>query len=131
LLSLMPKVFCKTSGGVAVRSQRFDRSELIGACAAVSRGLLGKRAEIEVLSPVRGIVIQARGLPVIGIAYDSERDALRIMLEGLDHFVSRPREMYLDFGDGGFQSLGILDQDNAWQVVVLRDPVMLPRRAGA
>ncbi len=111
-----------------MRSQRFDRSELTGACAAVSRGLLGKRAEIEVLSPIRRIAVRASGLPVIGIAYDRERDALRIMLDGLDHFVSRPREMYLDFFDGGFQSLGILDQDNTWQVVVLRDPVMLPRR---
>jgi hypothetical protein len=37
--------------------------------------------------------------------------------------------MYLDFGLGGIQSLGILDQENAWQIVQLRDPLMLPRSA--
>jgi hypothetical protein len=35
--------------------------------------------------------------------------------------------MYLDFGLGGVQSLGILDKENAWQIVLLRDPLMLPR----
>ena len=29
----------------------------------------------------------------------------------------------------GVQSLGILDKDNAWQIVLLRDPLMLPRPA--
>jgi hypothetical protein len=38
-------------------------------------------------------------------------------------------EMYLDLGLGGVQSLGILDKDNAWQIVLLRDPLLLPRPA--
>jgi hypothetical protein len=42
--------------------------------------------------------------------------------------VFQPREMYLDFGLGGVQSLGILDNENAWQIVLLRDPLMLPRQ---
>jgi hypothetical protein len=37
--------------------------------------------------------------------------------------------MYLDFGLGGIQSIGILDNENAWQIVLLRDPLMLPRAA--
>ena len=112
-----------------MESQRFDRSKLIGVCAAVSGALLGKRAEIEVVSPTDGILIEARWLPVIGIVYDPANDTLKIMLDGVDHFVFHPREMYLDFGAGGVQSLGILDQENAWQIVLLRDPLMLPRSA--
>ena len=53
------------------------------------------------------------------------------MLDGLDHLVFQPREMYLDFGAGGFQSLGILDRRSVWQIVSLRDPLMLPRPAVA
>ena len=53
----------------------------------------------------------------------------QIMLDGVDHLVFQPREMYFDFGFGGIQSLGILDNQNAWQIVLLRDPVMLPRPA--
>jgi hypothetical protein len=111
--------------------QRFDRSKWIDVCAAVSIALLGKRAEIEVASPADGLLIEARWLPMIGIAYDPVDDALKIMLDGVDHFVFQPREMYLDFGLGGVQSLGILDNQNAWQIVLLRDPLMLPRAAVA
>jgi hypothetical protein len=112
-----------------MRSQKFNRSELTGLCTAISSGLVGKRAEIEVVSPTDGILIEARWLPVIGIVYDPASDALKIMLDGVDHFVFQPRELYLDFGGGGVQSLGILDQENAWQIVLLRDPLMLPRPA--
>jgi hypothetical protein len=37
--------------------------------------------------------------------------------------------MYLDFSLVGNVSLGILDKANAWQIVLLRDPLMLPRAA--
>src|SRR3979490_2177322 len=117
------------NGGRACRGlQKFDRSQWIDVCAAVSIGLQGKRAEIEVVSPVDGILIEAHWLPVTGIAYDPENDALKIMMDGVDHFVFQPREMYFDFGLGSVQSVGILDKENAWQIVVLRDPLMMPRR---
>ena len=88
--------------------QKFDKSKWIDVCAAVSIGLLGKRAEIEVVSPIDGILIGAHWLPIIGIAYDPAKDELKIMLDGVDHLVFQPMEMYLDLGLGGVQSLGIL-----------------------
>jgi len=109
--------------------KKCDRSKWIDVCAAVSIGMLGKRAEIEVVSPADGVLVEVQWLPMIGIVYDPVTDALKIMLDGVDHFVFQPREMYLDFGLGGVQSLGILDNENAWQIVLLRDPLMLPRPA--
>jgi hypothetical protein len=106
--------------------QKFDRSKLLGICTAISGRLLGKRAEIEVVSPIEGILIAARWRPVVGIVYDPANDALKIMLDGADHLIFHPRELYLDFGNGGLQNLGILDRENAWQIVLLRDPLMLP-----
>jgi hypothetical protein len=130
LLPLTSFADSQTEGGeVPMGLQKFERSQWTHVCAAVSIGLLGKRAEIEVVSPVDGILIEAQWLPVIGIAYDPENDALKIMLEGVDHFVFQPQEMYLDFGLGGVQSVGIRDNENAWQIVLLRDPPMLPRPA--
>jgi hypothetical protein len=111
--------------------QKFDRSKFIGVCTAISGRLLGKRAEIEVVSPIDGILIAARWRPLIGIAYDPANDALKILLDGADHMIFHPREMYLDFGNGGLQNLGILDQGSAWQIVSLRDPLMLPRPTAA
>jgi Family of unknown function (DUF5335) len=66
---------------------------------------------------------------MIGIAYDPANDELKIMLDGVDHLVFQPMEMYLDLGFGAVQSLGILDKHNARQIVLLRDPFMLPRPA--
>ena len=111
--------------------QKFERSEFIRVCAAVSSRLLGKRAEIEVVSPIDGILIAARWRPLIGIVYDPANDALKIMLDGVDHLIFHPRELYLDFSHGGLQNLGILDEENAWQIVFLRDALMLPRPMGA
>jgi hypothetical protein len=111
--------------------QKFDRSKFTGVCAAVSSRLLGKRAEIEVVSPIDGILIAARWRPLIGIVYDPGNDALKIMLDGVDHLIFHPRELYLDFSHGGLENLGILDQENAWQIVFLRDALMLPRPTAA
>jgi hypothetical protein len=97
--------------------QKFDKSKWIDMCAAVSTLLLGKRAEIEVVSPIDGILIGAHWLPVIGITYDPAKDELKIMLDGVDHLVFQPLEMHRDLGFDGVQSLGILDKDNAWQIV--------------
>jgi hypothetical protein len=109
--------------------QKFDRSEWCDVCAVISIALLGKRAEIEVVSPDGGLLVGAQWLPMIGISFDPVNEELKIMLDGVDHLVFQPREMYFDFGFGGVQSLGILDNQNAWQIVLLRDPVMLPRPA--
>jgi Family of unknown function (DUF5335) len=98
--------------------EKIDRRRWIDVCAAISWGIRGKRAEIEVREAPRQ--------PVLGIAYDPAIDALTIMLDGVDHFVFNPREMYLDFALGEIQSLEILDAENAWQIVVLRDPLRLP-----
>jgi hypothetical protein len=108
--------------------QKLDRWQWTGVCAAISLGLLGKRAEIEVVSPTDGLLTEAPRQPVLGIVYDQSNDALKIMLDGLDHFIFNPTELYLEFALGSVQSLGILDRENAWQIVLLRDPLMLPRR---
>jgi hypothetical protein len=107
--------------------QRIDRPMWITICAAISANLLGKRAEIEVVSPADGLLTEALRQPVLGIIYDPGKDVLTILLEGIDHFVFQPKEIYLDFSLGGDVSLGILDRANAWQIVLLRDPIMLPR----
>ena len=64
------------------------------------------------------------------IAGLSKRIAVaEVRRDGADNSVLQPMEMYLDLGFGGVQSLGILDKAKAWQIVLLRDPLMLPRPA--
>ncbi len=110
--------------------QKLDREQWSEFCHRMSNGLTGKRAEIEIASPDMGVQIEARWLPLIGVAYDPKSDIIEIVLEGLDHMVFHPREFYVDYGVAGIESLGIVDHNSVWQIVLLRDPLKLPAAGG-
>src|SRR4051812_9054919 len=92
----------------------------------VSKGVVGKRAEVEVASLVLGSQILAEWLPLLGIAYDPKDDVVEIALADVDHLIARPKELYVDEGPLGVTSLEVVDADGTRQIVKLRDPLMLP-----
>lgn len=92
----------------------------------VSKLLDGKLAEVEVASLELGDQIQAEWLPLIGITYDQKSDIIEIALEGLDHMIHKPREVYIDQEATQLTSMEVIDADDVRQIIRLRDPVMLP-----
>jgi uncharacterized membrane protein (DUF373 family) len=92
----------------------------------VSKVLPAKQAEIEVASLKLGDQVEAEWLPLLGLAYDPNDDIVEVALDGLDHMIPRPRELYIDNGIGSLSSLEIIDADGVKQIVKLRDPLMLP-----
>ena len=103
---------------------RIDKPQWTTFCELLTTQLPGKRAEIEVASMEFGVQTEARWLPIMGVTYDSRMDAFEITLDGLDHMIFRPLEVYAEFGFAGIESLAIVER-NAWQIVVLRAPLML------
>jgi hypothetical protein len=94
--------------------------------------LLGKRAEIEVDSLDFGAQIEAEWLPLLGIVYDPKDDVLEIALEEeVDHLIYKPREIYVDEGLTGLESVLVVDANGIQQIVKLRDPLMLPAPSDA
>ena len=93
--------------------------------------LEGKRAEIEVLSLRLGDQVEAEWLPLLGIVYDPKDDIVEVALDGLDHMIRKPREIYVEDGAQGLLALEIVDADDVRQIIKLRDPLALPapRRA--
>lgn len=85
-----------------------------------SKALEGKQAEIEVASLALGNQLEAEWLPLYGIAYDAKDDLVEVALEGLDHMIRKPREIYVEGGVGTLESLEIVDADGVKQVVRLR-----------
>ena len=83
-------------------------------------------AEIEVASLDLGDQIQAEWLPLIGITYDPNDDVVEVALDGLDHMIYRPREIYMDNEFGSLTSLEIVDADSIRQIVKLKDQLLLP-----
>ena len=92
----------------------------------LTRTLVGRRAEVEVASLDLGDQIEAEWLPLIGMAYDPKDDLIEVALEGLDHMILKPREVYVDFNVGGLIGLEVIDSDHVRQIIKLKDPVALP-----
>ena len=92
----------------------------------MSKTLEGKRAEIEVDSLELGQQFEARWVPVLGIVYDPKNDIVEVILEGIDHMIHHPREIYVDHDGMELTSLEVIDEDDVRQIVRLRDPIMLP-----
>jgi hypothetical protein len=97
----------------------------------MSRALLGKRAEIEVVSLNLGDQIEAEWAPLLGITYDPKDDLLEVALEGHDHLINKPREIYVEDQELELASVEVIDAEDVRQIIMLRDPLMLPAPAQA
>jgi len=92
----------------------------------VSKLLEAKNAEIEVASLDLGDQVLAEWLPLLGITYDPKGDVVEVVLDGHDHMIHRPREIYLDNGAGALTTIEIVDANGVKQIVKLNDQLMLP-----
>jgi|SRR5579883_2182842 hypothetical protein len=108
-------------------ARKLDRSEWRSFLDRISKVLAGKRAEIEIASLGVGDQVEAAWLPFFGVVYDPKDDVIEIALEGLDHLIQHPQEIWADIGPGEvITSFEIVDTSGARQIIKLRDPLMLP-----
>src|SRR6195256_5713413 len=110
-------------------THKLDKKQWRPFFDGVSRLLEGKQAEIEVASLLLGDQIEAEWLPLVGIAYDPKDDLVEVALEGLDHLIHHPREIYVDDDVGGLLAIEIVTTDGVSEIVKLRDPLLLPAPA--
>jgi hypothetical protein len=68
---------------------------------------------------------------MLGVERDPNEDVLRITLDGLEHVIPKPREIFVDEGEVGLSSFEVVDADNVRQIVQLREPLKLPPPPGA
>lgn len=106
--------------------RRLERSEWTGFCVHASRGYIGKWVRIEVGSPLIGAQLEAQRVPLIGLTYDPKDDVLELIAGDLDHLIRAPRGLWVDEQPDGNLSLQVIDEDGAYQIVTLREPLMLP-----
>jgi hypothetical protein len=92
----------------------------------VSKGLIGKRAEVEAASLDLGDQIVAGWLPVLGITYDSKDDLLDVAFDRASHLIRHPCEIVVDEGPAGLASVAVLDGEGVRQIVRFKEPLMLP-----
>jgi hypothetical protein len=105
---------------------KLEKRQWHGYFDRLSKGLVGKQVEIEVASLALGVQVEAEWLPLLGIVYEPRKDVLEIALEGLDHMIRRPREIYADEEGIVLASLEIVDGADVRHIVRLREPLLLP-----
>ncbi len=106
--------------------RKLDKADWRTFFDQVSKILIGKRAEIEVASLSLGDQIEAEWLPFLGIAYDPKSDVIEITLDGLDHMIREPREVYVDGSPVVLNALAVIDGEGVEEIIKLRDPLALP-----
>jgi hypothetical protein len=107
-------------------ARKLDKKEWQPFFDGISKVLGAKQAEVEVLSLDLGDQVEAEWLPLLGVTYDRKNDVLDVELEGLDHMIQRPREIFVNTDGPGLMGFAIVDAEGARQIVKLRDPLALP-----
>ena len=95
-------------------------------CDRISKGLVGKPAQIEVAALALGDQTAVKSLPLLGITYDLKDDLTEIALEGFDHLIRNPLDVFIDEGPEGLNSMEVVDSDQRRQIIKLLQPLMLP-----
>ena len=106
--------------------QQVDRSGWAVFFDTFTKSLPGKRAEVEVASLDLGDQIEAEWAPLIGMTYDHKNDLIEVALEGVDHLIRGPQEVYADFDVGGIIAVEVIDANGTRQIIKLSDPLALP-----
>jgi hypothetical protein len=107
-------------------AKQLEKSQWRAFFDRITKALIGKLVEIEVASLKLGDQVAAEWLPLLNITYDPKEDILQIGLEGADHLIRKPREIYVEGQGLEIPSLEVIDAEGVRQIILLRDPLMLP-----
>jgi hypothetical protein len=103
-----------------------DKEDWASFLEWVTQGLAGERVEIDVLSLDIGAQVEARAMPLLGLAYDHRNDLIEVALDGLDHLIHHPKELSAHEEEDGLLSIRIVDKDDVTQIIKLTGPLNLP-----
>lgn len=106
-------------------TRKLEKREWSSFLNQISKGLDSTQAEIEVASLNLGGQIQADWVPLFGIVYDSKHDIVEVAVEGLDHIIHHPIELYIEEEEGKLSSLSVIDGDGVRHLISLRQAVTL------
>jgi hypothetical protein len=78
-------------------------------------------ASIEIISPTLGDQFEVTAVRLIGLTYDPKSQALEVALEGVDHLIFNPAEIWVLEGDPGFIStLEVIHSDDVKEIIYVR-----------
>jgi hypothetical protein len=86
-------------------------------------------ATVEVMSPTLGDQFEVSSARLLGLDYDPKGANFEVLLEGLDHLIFQPKEIWILEGAAGFIStIEVVQEDGTKQIIYVRSsPLVVPR----
>lgn len=86
-------------------------------------------ADIEILDPTLGDQVEAQGIRLIGITYDRHTNAVELAIEGGDHRINNPAEVWVVEEPDGFASaIEVVPHDGPREVIIVKRVGIRPLR---
>lgn len=92
----------------------------------LQRHLGAREVEIEIIDQSLGAQKQIDWAPIIGLSYDHKGKVLSIAVEGIEHLVPEPKDIFVLENGGVIAAIEIIGRDSVKQIVRLRAPLQLP-----
>jgi hypothetical protein len=91
----------------------------------VSKVLGTKLVELEVASLGLGDQVEVEWVSLIGLTYDPKNDILAVLVEGIEHNIQHPQQIYVEQDVEAVHSIEIKDASGAHHILLLKDPLRL------
>ncbi|MCX7759708.1 MAG: DUF5335 domain-containing protein [Hydrogenothermaceae bacterium] len=109
---------------MAVR--KLERGEWEAYFNNFSKNVGAKEALIEIVNPEIGDQEETKWKPLIGLSYDPKDDEFEVALEGLDHLIFKPVEIYIDEDVEGLRAVEVIQEDGTKQIIKIKPVEALP-----
>jgi hypothetical protein len=103
-------------------TKRLDEEEWGWYFDQAAAALRGRKATVEVVAPDVGAQFAAAGLDIIGITYDHKDRLLEIALDGMDHLIRDPQEIYVNETPRGLDAVEATDVGGRKHIVQIAGP---------
>jgi len=98
-------------------TKRLDEAEWHRYFDEIADDLRDRKATVQVVAQDIGAQFAAEGLGIVGITYDRKDRLLEIALDGLNHMIQQPREIYVDEAPDGLAMVEATDADGRKHIV--------------
>jgi hypothetical protein len=106
-------------------THNIDKAHWRGFLETITLDLVDSGSEAEVGYLALRCRVTEKWLGLFGLNYDPRADAIEIALDGIDHVIDAPRQLWAEIGPAGLESLAIVGENHTSQIVRLRAPLPL------
>jgi hypothetical protein len=102
-----------------LNARKLDDNEWRSVLDRLSKALSGKQTVIEIASSL------ANSLSLVGITFDPYDDIIDVALDGVDHMIEKPREIFIDQIGNQLAAVEVIDGNGFRHSIRLIEPVAL------